>query len=395
MKKIILIAAAAVAAWACEKAGPGAYNDNSDPVKIEVRTSVDAALFDTDTEIVPMSRAEQNEIICQLSNRYLCVITKETEGKWVIDRILDPLFQESRGNDKWGNIAPLYEGEVSDPLKLELTPGKYRMLLIFNPSRGATNPDLFEGMIIDENDPPCVLTYIIPKADAGRPDNSWMNAGHHVLYGEIFTAFKEFEVSKTDSLGSDKYERSFELTAERRVAKFRVMAKSNEPSSYPPNVSFAMFYTLVAADVNRPFCQGIDIWNRPWFDKEEKLTSIDVVQHFKGRNIDINGTRYEVPHSPNATSYNPYYFVDPEEPTPIRFTDFLMTYQSGQPNFYCSETAEGILINNDITGVVVQELPDFDENMFGWWMRIVPEEDPKTLLPENYEFNLNKLKGKI
>lgn len=390
MKKLILIAAAAFAAWACEKSGSVECEAAGGPVTVEVRTSFDRADLDTDTEIIPMSRAKGQEIIFQLSNTYLCIITKETKGKWVVDRILNPLFQESRGDNKWGNIAPFYKGEVSDPLELELTPGKYRMLMIFNTNRGATNPDLFEGMVIDENDPPFALTYIIPEPDPGRADNSWMNAGHHVLYGEIFTAFKEFEISKTDSLSSGEYPRNFDLTAKRRVAKFRVMAKSNQPSNLPPNVSFAMFYTLVATDESKPFCQGIDVWNRPWYDKKEKLTTIDVVQQYPCRNIDINGIRYEVPHDPNATSYNPYYFVDPAEPTPIRFAEFTMNYQSGSPSFYCSGTIDRVLINNDITGVVVQELPDFDENIYGWWMQIVPEEDPKTLLPDNFEFNLTK-----
>lgn len=389
MKKYILMAAAALTMWACENPESFISQSETDMVKVSVKTTLGTSGFESDSEIVPLSRAEADQTAFKLRNTYLCILTKEVQGQWIVDKIMNPTFQQSRVSGQGPKGQPIKGNETSDPLELELTPGKYRMLLVFNASMGKTNVNLYEGMVIDEDNLPYAVTYLIPAPDAGSTDNSYGNAGHHVLYGEIFTTFKEFEVNKTDSLRTDKYPREFDLTAERRVAKFRVAAVGENPNDMPSGVSFFMYYTLKTTDVAKPFCEGVDIWNGAWYNKNQKLTSIDVSQAFQDITIIRGGARYVVPMELGSRTYNPYYFIDPEdkEGTPIIFSDFGLNYQSGQPEFYGFESYESKLVNNEITGVALKVLPDFDTQQYGWWMEIVPEIDPVSLFPDNFEFN--------
>lgn len=357
-----------------------------DPMPVTFNLGTDLGI-DPNIEIRPVTRSPQ--IVAKLDNAYRVVILKNIDSRWILHRIETGKLAAS--NDWRLEVS---ENFVPNSYRTELTPGRYRAVVILNPRGGKWNDDLRPGDIVaDENDPqktvPALLTYWI------QTETRYVNYNERYLGGEIFVGTADFTVSKSGTVGQSP-DRQVSVSCKRHVARFRILLKDKENNGLNNAINTENFvHTLFTAKEGKVFCDGIDAMGRPYYDKTKPTQSmrVNMTCSSKAHLSEKNQQNYQMVDShSNVPSY--FWFTDPDTEVPFDFKLELITEKTGSPMRICDEVFPLVLKNNAVTGIVFEAdgtAKEVEGDVYYGLQRSYGSdgqpEDPADLFDSFYEWN--------
>lgn len=356
------------------------------PVTFNLGTDLN---IDPSIELRPVTRASQ--IVAKLDNAYRVVILKNIDSRWILHRVETGKLTAST---QW--TLEVSEDFVPNPYRTELTPGRYRIVVILNPRGGKWNNDLRPGDIVaDENDPqkvvPAILTYWI------QTEQRYVNYNERYLSGEIFVGTADFTVSKSETVGQLP-DRQVSVPCKRHVARFRILLKDKENNGLNNAIGTENFVrTLFTAKEGKVFCDGINAMGRPYYDKTKPTQSmrVNVTCSSKAHSSEKNQQDYQMVDShSNVPSF--FWFTDPGVDVPFDLKLDKITERSQTPAYIriCNGTFPLILKNNAVTGIVFEADGTANEINGDWYLGLQRSygsdgqpEDPADLFDPFYEWN--------
>lgn len=295
----------------------------------------------------PMTRATAYEE--WIDNEYRILVLKRIEAQWIVDTLLMPLLDVSKG--KWAMNMKIGAALPENTFSAELRPGDYRAVAVLNPSHGTWNTTLVPGTVVaDDNDPslltPPLLQYTISTHPA--------NPGYRFLNREVFVAVADFTVPKSSDLHSAGMT-PVALSAERRVGKFRMLLK-DKPS---PVNGFTFQDTphvgrFVFTSKGRPLAEGIDALGAMYYNPEAPLQQTEWLVSTIGLFHPSGPYTYHMS-QPNSTVFSPFLFADPREgDLPIEIAVRAISGANQGYVYKTDEVFDRTLAASKITGIVFE-----------------------------------------
>lgn len=340
---IWIISAAILLLGACEREY-GEREEISPETGETVTVSLQMTLgsgMETDFDILPMleSQAVKDSVLTRIYNEYRALVIKKIDGRWIIDQVVTAYLDADPKHDEL--LWDVKRNTSFLPLKLELRPGFYRIVVFFNYQAGKWNDELKTGTIVeDENNPdapiPPAWTYFV----GGK---GFENKDCFALNKELFTGQAEFSVEKTDDLHSAPYPSEWKIKMVRRVCCLRGVLKESPPGEVPFITTMHVFYTTLVADPGNKIPEGLDIWGKAWYNQSNPLTRTKLCWSTDGWVVAGNGINYMFS-LPNAHIFVPFYIVG-EEGLSCSFTELVVT---GQSDNFSYRGKEGSAIHREL-----------------------------------------------
>jgi len=258
----------------------------------------------------PMTRAEQNLPLIQISNNYSVLIMKDVDGRWILDKILENKFNP---NDRY-NINPVRITEENAAnvvqFQTDLRPGNYRMTIFTGTSSMTKNTMLKPGLWVEDNDiPQMAYTYRIVE-------QGYLNPGERHLQEEIFAGWEYFEVEKTTDLHSESLVQNVHVMLDRKVAKLRFFLKYEESESgfnFFNDYQNAIVAQMDLVEGSQPFPNGLDIWGDPYYDTTNPITQMYYGVFCWKKPLEAeNGNLYLSAMKNSTRQFSAFYFTDPQ-----------------------------------------------------------------------------------
>ncbi len=392
MKKTIYTIAAAAALVGCVRDdSPLPEPESPRKHNVELRMSL-AAELPGDAHTEPMSRVDASVRMTRLSNAYRYIILKEINEDWFVERSGEALFAVGKG--EYATLYPVSSGGF-DPLKLELRPGRYRIVAVGNSPWVEWNNALVEGTPVKrKNGSPAVpWLFQYQRQQEPRP-----NIGYPILNNEIFTGTAEFSVEKTGDLHSNPAVTPVEVHLTRTNSWLRMLLRDDP--SIPDGLKFNMTtahiwrFAMESQD-EEGFPYGLDAWGDAWYPIPARKT-LDIYissgyEAFTGK----DGINYLMA-LPNATYFFPMIIIDPERTGGHRYTvpEVFVEGQAGHLGYYY-EPAPTVrtMRPNTYHGMVLEATeqvePTGDDGVERVIMREAtgPYSDPADVFDDYFEWN--------
>lgn len=366
--------------------------------KVTVNLSLSAILkihIDDNTDYRPMSSRAEGNVRSRIANNYKCLVMKEIESKWYVDTLTSRNLTDDYS--KWDNVDVTDEMSFKD-LQLTLRPGHYRVLVVLNPRSAKWNPDLVPGAIVKgETDTVAhAYTYIY------QMDSQYANVGKRQVDYELFAGTAEFTVEKTSDLHSEPVNGNTHITFTRKVAQMRFLLKDHV--SVPNSFNFirtqhTVHATLIAAQPDMPFCDGLDCWGNAYYNHKTPTTKLAICTDLDPEwRVANTGDQYKII-SRHVTIYSPFIFADDLKEIPYQLDNIKAVGQSGSGGFvyvYPKPIQELILKNNSIQPVVFQTTGEVDDEIASPQLQVTLEylkeesskESSDTYFDAYYECNI-------
>lgn len=293
----------------------------------------------------PMTRAEGDLPLVQISNQYSVLIIKDVEGRWILDKILEKKFDP---NDRYNvNLLDVTDENADNLVQFEtdLRPGSYRMTIFTGTKSMNPVDNLKPGMWVEENGVP-QLAYKYRIIDQG-----YLNPGREGLQEEIFAGWEPFEVVKTTDLHSESLIQNVHVTLDRKVSKLRMFLKFEESAS---DFNFFNDYSLgVVARMNvvegsQPFPNGLDIWGDPYYENGG-LTNMYYGTHcWKNTQEGSDGNLYLMGMKNSTRQFAVFYFSDPAYDISVEMLDVEITASTNvRVNYVYADPYSGFELTGD------------------------------------------------
>lgn len=359
----------------------------TDQIPVTFLLSANAG-FENKTDVIPMAQGEEDNITrTLLAYKVKTIVAKKIDTRWIIDTVQE--FEVLKKPSKWETTVNYKDTTHFLPFTLELRPGQYRMTVFANPSIGKWDPELKPGTLIEDEE----------ALDQGvHPAFYYMISTHPNNTGcltlgrrEVFTGSVDFEVKKTEDLYSS-YENTHSVLLTRKNGCFRIVLKDNPKLNFVDTET--TIYSTLRVRGGKHFPQGIDVWGKPWYDRNNYCDTIKLITMFRR----LQGTEYLISSYTGLTVFEPFYITDEsEEGIEFEMENTYLTGQSGYPfQYYIFKEKPSIvkrLQNNYITSLVLQLTGETFENGTpperekGTYIQVI-EEDPVSMFGEYMEWNL-------
>lgn len=327
------------------------------PVKFNVELELG-----TETEYVPMTRAEESKILTQLRASHPYILMKLVNEGWYIDQIGKWDLSSSSFSDI--NVT----GTTSFlPLSLELRPGTYRLAVFLN-GGGLTQDENYKvgSRVTDAGTPdeefPCLFTYTLnskkPKEISHLPIP--------LLRSEIFSGYTEFSVNKNDDLHTGEPVRSFKVPLTRKVGQIQFLMKTT-PDGRTGSILRTAYWliAILKATPDKPFCEGLNALGLPYFNRNDPCTELGYYCSTLGVSspeegvdywrTDAKGGQYQMPET-GSTDGPFFWLADPTNTEGVSFSmeNIRITGQSENYWYPYAGTVERTLIANQACAVAFQ-----------------------------------------
>lgn len=355
---------------------------------VTVGFSVQARL-EQQSGMEPMTRATAWEE--WFDNEYRVLVLKKIESKWIVDTLLRPLLDASKG--KWSMDMKIGAALPENSFSAALRPGAYRAVAVLNPAHGQWNTALVPGTVVaDDDNPSAPVPPLMTYAVSTHPANS----GYRQLNREVFVAVADFTVPKSSDLHSDGMP-SVTLSAERRVGKFRMLLK-DKPSPREGLTFERTAHTgnFVFTSKGRPLPDGIDALGAMYYDPQAPL------QQLEWRISTIGDFHPSGPYAyhmsqPNSTVYSPFLFADPREgELPVEISVVVIAGASGGFTYLANQVFDRMLAASKVIGIVFETTDAIREESSQRLVEVVEArddegnlEDATRLFDPFYEWNIS------
>lgn len=339
-------------AYSCEKDNLEIENflpeesDVTDGVPVVFSIALDVGV-ETGTELVPMSRATENEVLTRLYPAYKAVLVKKIGARWIVDTVIDAKF--------WTGWDMDYtRGKELKNLTLTLRPGTYRLCMFANLLTDGWNNGLRSGKVVeDPNDKDIKLAYAwqyVPSTDRDH----YATYGKEVLLDEAFAGYTEFTVEKNTDLHSSAPLRQETVNLKRKVGAFRFLLKVGEGKDPTFNIGTAHFLKAYLRPTDgQHFPDGLDVWGNPWYKEGQPRDSLYMYLSTVNDSLKSENGTYASCLINKGSTYYSMFFLAGEQPIHYKLTDFRIISSSPGPVYVLKdeEVVTGILEMNKFSGV--------------------------------------------
>ena len=366
----------------CSEGESSGLSSGEDEPRIEIGFRLQTP--DTDTSLEPMTRATSYKE--WFNNNCRLLILKKADTRWVVDATQNVLLDAQSG--LWTELK-LSDGFPPCSFRLELRPGKYRIVAVINWQSAVWNSGLVPGKVVADDADASLRT---PPLISYTVSTHWMNTGSRMLNREVFVAVSDFTVPKSGDLHSAGVP-VVTLRAERRVAKFRILLK-DKPSpvngfSFDPT---AHTVRMVFISETKPFAEGIDALGGMYYGDPELhelpwcLSTVGDF-HLSGKE------RYQMCQT-NSTVFSPFLFADPASELSLGIVKIGIFGASGGFTYKADETFTRTLAASKISGIVFEATDLYDDSSSQVLINVVEAtdaagnpENAAALFDQFYEWN--------
>lgn len=359
-KIFILFSIAVFVLTSCQQNEPFLNNEPPQKIKFgdEVPVSFNLSAKDVNykTDYLPMRApgAVSDNNKTYISQTIQVVITKKINDDWIVD---DAFTTSIIGEGMGGRVFLTDESRFND-ITTELRPGKYRITIVTGFNSIKIHDDYIErGYKFKEDNPPMVFSY---KTESST---SYPTYTHKYLAEEVFVGMKDFTIEKTDDLHSLPVFDGINIELKRAVARLRVLLIDDRSVSIPflhtTDLGQEVFgFVNIPESSEEVFCNGLDIWARPYYDKDNKLKQLTYGSCSLENRYTYDGQEYYIGYY-NGRFTSICYFIEENKTIPVNLTIKSVTCQQGYPTFiYYGDDAKANLKLNTLSGVVFRPTSD-------------------------------------
>lgn len=293
----------------------------------------------------PMTRAEGDLPLVQISNQYTVLIIKDVDGRWILDKVMDKKFDP---NDRFNMTLLDVTDENADNLvqfETDLRPGSYRMSIFTGTSSMTPADNLKPGMWVEEDGIP-QLAYKYRITSQG-----YLNPGKEGLQEEIFAGWEPFEVVKTTDLHSESLIQNVHVTLNRKVAKLRMFLKFEESESgyyFFNEYSLGVVGQMDVVEGSQPFPNGLNIWGDPYYNNGGLTTMYYGTHCWRKTQEGSDGTHYLMGMKSDTRQFAVFYFTDPEYDISVKMSDVEITASTNvRINYVYADPYSGFELTGD------------------------------------------------
>lgn len=306
------------------------------------------ARIETDYNVRPMA-VLATTYTNWINKHYQAVVIRKIDSRWILDDIVDVSFPGDGSV-----IYPTGNDLPQNDFSLELRPGDYRIVVVINSSALSWNKSLKPGTLVaDSSD----AGFVTPPLATYKVSSHPFNSGYRQLSREIFVAVSDFAVPKQDDLHAQPMQ-PIELTAERRVGKFRLLLKNKVVNKIGFETTQHQAFMTLRSE-GHPFVQGIDAlggsyYGTPEVYEMEWTFNLEGIFHSAAPNPDPNPYPYQIMQT-NATVFSPYLLADPSvEKLDIEIALEHVSGSSGGYDYIVNGTFPRTLSTSRMFGIVLQ-----------------------------------------
>lgn len=320
-----------------------------DPIVEEAAYPVNFSLslnrFVSSTSHEPITRADGDLPLTQISNRYMVIIMKDVEGKWILDKVFENKFNPGDRFDT--NLLDVTDENADNLIQFQtdLRPGNYRMSIFTGIKSMRPATDLKPGLWVEENGT------AIQAFRYRLIDNGYLNPGKEGLQEEIFAGWQAFEVKKTTDLHSESLVENVHVTLDRKVGKIRMFLKfqnSDNGFYFFNDYSLGVTAQMDLVEGSQPFPSGLDIWGEPFYENGG-LTTMHYGTHcWKHTQEGSDGIPYLMGMKNGTRQFAVFYFTDPSYDISVMMSDVEITASTNvRINYVYADPYSGPGISGD------------------------------------------------
>lgn len=345
MKRFIpILSAVLLFAMGCtENADAPSAAGPSDVVAVRFEMGADIA---TDHQVQPM--AVTTSYRNWISPVYQLVVLKKVDTRWIVDDVRTEKLASGYSELKLTGALP------ANSFSLELRPGDYRIVAVLNSNSLLWNGEIRAGTLVADSS---VEGFVTPPLATYKISTHPFNAGYRQLSREVFVAVSDFAVPKQEDLHGQPMQ-PIELTAERRVGKFRLLLKNKVVNKIGFETTQHQAFMTLRSE-GHPFVQGIDAlggsyYGTPEVYEMEWTFNLEGIFHSAAPNPDPNPYPYQIMQT-NATVFSPYLLADPSvEKLDIEIALEHVSGSSGGYDYIVNGTFPRTLSTSRMFGIVLQ-----------------------------------------